>query len=348
MRDKISRILGMVTLMLAILSCNLSTVAEQAATPTPAYTATQANTPTETLPPTFPPPIELPSATSIPPTETLTSIPTETPTETITPAPVLPTDTPTSTLLPYDPNWTPTPPPTIPSGITSATPKPYYTITNTAPAPTARSVSAVTAVQFTPMMDGDWSDWPNAETPSGYVVFGLPNWKNTNDLNSSFKSAYDGNYLYIAVKVIDDIYSQNSTGYNLYLGDSIEVLMDTNLDADFYTKNLSPDDYQIVVSPGKTAIEGIKEAYLYYPASIRGALKQVMVASRGIEGGYEVEIAIPWTSVNVTPYSGMHFGFALSVSDDDNPKKESQDSMVSSASERRLQNPTTWGDLVLQ
>lgn len=347
MKGTLSRIAGILIIALVLLSCNLSTVAAPAPTivPTEASTPTPEDTPTQALPPTFPPPIAMPTATSIPPTETLTPVPTETSTSTVA---ALPTDTSTSTLIPADPNSTPTPPPTIPSGYNSATPHPYYSPTTTAPAPTARSASVVTAVQFTPMMDGDWGDWPNAETPANFVVFGLQNWKNQSDLSASFKTAYDGNYLYIGVKVIDDVYSQISTGYNLYLGDSIEVLMDSNLDADFYTKNLSPDDYQIVISPGRNTIDGPKEAYLYYPASIRGSLSQVLVASRKIDGGYEMEAAIPWKVFDITPYSGMHFGFALSVNDDDNPKKAAQDSMVSNANNRRFLNPTTWGDLVLQ
>lgn len=349
MKGKLSRIAGIITITLVLLSCNLSTVAAPAPTlpPTEASTPTPEDTPTQALPPTFPPPIAMHTATSIPPTVTLTEIPTNTNTPTIL-VPTESTATPTSTLIPSDPNSTPTPPPTIPSGYNSATPHPYYSPTPTAPAPTARSSSIVTAVQFTPMMDGDWGDWPNAETPANFVVFGLPNWKSAADLSASFKSAYDGNYLYLAVKVNDDIYSQISTGYNLYLGDSVEVLMDTKFDADFYTKNLSPDDYQIVISPGKNSIEGPKEAYLYYPTSIRGSLTNVMVASKKLDGGYEMEIAIPWADFDVTPYSGMHFGFALSINDDDNPKKAAQDSMVSNAENRRFLNPTTWGDLVLQ
>jgi len=346
MRGTLSRITGIIIVTLAMLSCNLSTAAAPAPTPIPteASTPTPEDTATLVLPPTFPPPIAMPSATSIPPTETLTEIPTNT----YTPTGIAPTETATSTIIPFDPNSTPTPPPTIPSGYNSATPHPYYTKTFTPPPPVNRSSSSVTAIQFTPMMDGDWGDWPNAETPANYVVFGLQNWKNSSDLSSSFKSAYDGNYLYIAVKVNDDVYSQISTGANLYLGDSIEVLMDTNFDGDFYTKNLSPDDYQIIISPGKNTIDGPKEAYLYYPTTKRGSLTQVMIASRSREGGYEAEIAIPWSVFGLTPYSGMHFGFAVSVNDDDNPRKAAQDSMVSNAENRRFLNPTTWGDLILQ
>lgn len=346
MRGTLSRITGIIIITLAMLSCNLSTAAAPAPTPTDASTPTPEDTATQALPPTFPPPIALPSATSIPPTETSTEIPTST--NTPSPTGESATETATSTILPFDPNSTPTPPPTIPSGYNSATPHPYYTKTFTPPPVINRSPSSVTAIQFTPMMDGDWGDWPNAETTSGYVVFGLPKWKNSNDLNSSFKAAYDGNYLYVAVKVLDDVYSQNSTGNSLYLGDSVEILMDTNLDGDYYSKSLSSDDFQIGISAGKKTIDGPKEAYLWYPTTIRGTITQVLVASRYIEGGYELEAAIPWSVFGVTPYSGSHYGFALSVSDNDNSAKAAQDSMVSSASERRLLNPTTWGDLILQ
>lgn len=345
MSNKIKRVTGIVIVALVLLSCNLSTVAEPVIpTVTEISSPTPEDTPTEVLPPTFPPPIEIPSATSVPPTETATIEPTFTSTSTIE----VFTATNTNTVIPFDPNSTPTPPPTIPVAYSLVTQQAAFTRTPTALPPSTRSDSVVTAIQFTPMMDGDWSDWPNAETPAGYVVFGLSNWKNSADLNSSFKAAYDGNYLYIAVKVIDDVYSQNSTGYNLYLGDSLEVLMDTNYDGDFYTKNLSPDDYQIGISPGKKVIEGEKEAYLYYPANIRGALSNVLIASRSIDNGYEVEAAIPWSVFKIQPFSGMHFGFAVSVSDNDNPGKASQDSMVSNARNRRFLNPTTWGDLILQ
>ncbi len=345
MSGTFKRVMGIIIIAMVLLSCNLSTAAEpvvptvvEVSSPTPEHT------PTDALPPTFPPPIALPTETSIPPTETSTDVPTATSTSTIEIATV----TLTNTVIPFDPNSTPTPPPTIPAAYSFVTQQASFTRTPTALPPSTRSDSVVTAIQFTPMMDGDWSDWPNAESPAGYVVFGLSNWKNSADLNSSFKAAYDGNYLYIAVKIVDDVYSQISTGYNLYLGDSLEVLMDTNYDGDFYTKNLSPDDYQIGISPGKKVIEGEKEAYLYYPATIRGSLSQVLIASRSIDNGYEVEAAIPWSVFNVQPYSGMHFGFAVSVSDDDNPGKAAQDSMVSSARNRRFLNPTTWGDLILQ
>jgi hypothetical protein len=340
---KIKQAAGIIILTLALLSCNLPFITpETQPIPTEIVPPTPEDTATSIYPPTFAPPAVVITATSLPPADT--STPTATSTSTLE----LPTNTPTKTLIPYNPNASPTPPPTIPSGYYSATPGIIKTATPSGPAPTARPAFKVTAILFTPTIDGDWSEWTNAEVPSGYVVFGGGNWINANDLNSSFKAAYDSNYLYIAAKVVDDVYAQNSTGYKIYLGDSLEILLDTNLTGDYYNRGLTSDDYQLGISAGKGSITGPKEAYLWYPTNLRGARTNVVIASQSLSDGYRVEAAIPWSIFGVTPASGTHFGFAFSVSDNDNTTQNLQESMVSSVSGRRFLNPTTWGDLLLQ
>lgn len=340
MNGRIGQLIEVILLAIMVLGCNLSTIMAVPPTPTEIIPPTPENTATQALPPTFAPPAIVLTPTDNPPT--LTTTPENTPTLD------LPTATSTDTLIPYDPNATPTPPPTIPSGYHTEVPRVNPSKTPFGPAPTARSSASAFAIQFTPSIDGDWSEWPNAETAAGYVVFGSSNWVNNNDLNASFKASYDGNYLYLAVKVIDDIYAQNSTGYKIYLGDSLEVLVDANLDGDYYSKGLSSDDYQLGISPGKGSVSGGREAYLWYPANLRGARSQVAAASQAISGGYLVEAAIPWSIFSVSPVSGQHLGFAISVSDNDNTGQEIQESMVSNVSTRRFLNPTTWGDLTLQ
>jgi hypothetical protein len=49
----------------------------------------------------------------------------------------------------------------------------------------------------------------------------------------------------------------------------------------------------------------------------------------------------------MAPVSGNHYGFALSVNDNDDPNKNVQQSMVSNVPGRHLTDPTTWGDLQL-
>jgi hypothetical protein len=59
------------------------------------------------------------------------------------------------------------------------------------------------------------------------------------------------------------------------------------------------------------------------------------------------EVAIPWSVFEVKPKSGQHFGFVLSVSDNDNLSQNVQQKMVSNVKTRILTDPTTWGDLTL-
>jgi hypothetical protein len=158
---------------------------------------------------------------------------------------------------------------------------------------------------------------------------------------------WDKNYLYLGVRVIDATYVQNASGANLYKGDSVEILLDTNVSADYYLASLSSDDYQLGISPGSPTAGQNMAAYLWYPASAEGPRGNVLIAARPRDDGYVIEAAIPWGIFGVTPFNGQHFGFAFSVSDNDNPNQNVQQSMVSSSPIRILTDPTTWGDLVL-
>jgi hypothetical protein len=147
--------------------------------------------------------------------------------------------------------------------------------------------------------------------------------------------------------VKDDHYVQNASGQDLYKGDSIDILLDTNLYDDFYYNQLSADDYQLGISPGKGSVDGTREAVLWYPRDYMGSKNSVKIGSLGGDGIYRVEARIPWSVFNVSPSNWKHFGFALSVSDNDNSGWNEHESMVSSAGNRHLTQPMTWGELVL-
>ena len=146
---------------------------------------------------------------------------------------------------------------------------------------------------------------------------------------------------------MDDNYVQKSTGQAIYLGDSVEVLLDTSVQTDYWYQALNWDDFQIGISPGNPDIGTNPEAYIWYPWSIDGPTSEVTFGVKPNTGGYRVTIAIPWSLLDVEPYEGMHLGFAASVSDDDSGTGGKQQSMVSSTSARVLTDPTTWGDLIL-
>ncbi len=292
----------------------------------------------------------LPSATAVPALPR--ADPTIPPAATITPTNTLvPSDTATQT--PWVPSATMTPPSTLTPGgifVYTHTPAGHYVYTNT---PTgndgSRSGTLFQAAYMDtpPVLDGSWAEWDSTAYPATAIVYGANQWAGGDDLEASFRVGWDEDYLYLAVKVKDDIYAQNAKKSNMYLGDSLELLLDTDLYSDFYANQLSYDDYQLGISPGRPDPSGIREAYLWFPTSVVGSRTEVQIGSMRADGATRVEAAIPWSLFEIDPYSGQHFGFALSASDNDNPADNQQQSMVSSAANRRLLNPTTWGEIVL-
>jgi hypothetical protein len=254
-----------------------------------------------------------------------------------------------SATRPLLPTSTPIPVVTATQGGT-ATLAPTVTLPPTVTsAPLIRSVGKIVAtfLQTPPNVDGNLSQWTLYQYPADFVVYGKDEWSNAQDLSAKVMVGWDYTNLYLGVHVLDDRYIQNSSGEYLYLGDSLEVLMDTNLPADFYVNSLSPDDFQLGISPGSPDPGDDPEAYLWFPRTIKGLRAKVKIAAQDVDGGYDVEVAIPWSVFEVNPAAGQHFGFAFSVSDNDKTTEDLQQSMVSSVPNRHLTDPTTWGDLLL-
>jgi hypothetical protein len=293
------------------------------------------------------------------PNQTMTALfATALPTIAVTAKPGLPSPTPRPTIL--LPTLTPqvifnTPtaeviPTEVPPTATVEAPTPTDAPTAVVVDLSRRTVTSVTAARLTtkPVIDGDWNDLPDKETPAEILVYGT-GWKGRDDLGASFRIGWDATNLYVAVKIRDDVYVQNATGENIFKGDSIEILMDTKVSDDYFYNKLSPDDYQLGITPGRPDVNGTKEAYLWLPTTIAGSRSQVSIASTrsSADGITRIEAAIPWSVFGVTPKAGMHLGFVLSVSDNDDPSKNVQQKMVSNVKTRVLTDPTTWGDLTL-
>ncbi len=275
---------------------------------------------------------ETPTWTPVAVTETLAPTITPFPTGTFTPIPL----TPTATLLP-----------TLTSVPPSATPTRVLP-TNT-PRPLIRSGASITATYLgvRPDINGLLGEWNLTKYAVTSVVYGSNLWDNADDLSARVMVGWDTANLYLGVEVIDEDYEQNTSGVNLFRGDSLEILLDTNIAADFYVDYLTPDDFQLGISPGSPAPDEDPEAYLWFPTSIDGGRSQVDIAAVRTDDGYNVEVAIPWSVFEMTPQAGQHYGFGFSVSDNDIDGGIAQQSMISNLATRILADPTTWGDLLL-
>lgn len=215
--------------------------------------------------------------------------------------------------------------------------------------PSRRNAYPVNAIHFDtpPTIDGVFDDWGLDKYSVDYVVYGPNNWDDGNDCSATFMIGWDKHGLYIAAKVKDDQYVQNETGKNIFKGDSLEILLDQYVSSDFYLAALSNDDYQLGISPGNPNPGVDPEAYLWFPQAIEGERSEVKIASTSTADGYRAEMKIPWSVFNITPSTGSVYGFAFSISDNDNSAKNIQQTMVSNVKTRTLINPMTWGDLFL-
>jgi hypothetical protein len=198
-----------------------------------------------------------------------------------------------------------------------------------------------------PRIDASLEEWQQDRYRIEAVVFGKDNHKGENDLSGRAMVAWDETNLYLGIRVLDQKYVQNASGTNLFKGDSLDILLDTDVPGDFYLGALNEDDFQLGISPGSPSPNHDHEAYLWFPKTIEGPRDQVDIAARARGDGYVVEAAVPWSVFDVTPFNGQHFGFAFSISDNDNASKNVQESMVSYVPIRTLSDPTTWGDLTL-
>jgi hypothetical protein len=241
--------------------------------------------------------------------------------------------------------------------------------------PAIRGGNVITAdwMSSGPGIDGDLSGWaPPIQKVINHVVWGANNWSGSSDSSGTVVAGWNKTYLYLGVRVKDDKYVQEATKQELYLGDSIEIVFDRYVSADFHLQSMSADDYQIGISPGKNCIAATindvklaaipvkssmsttsscapPEAYIWFPKTEAGTTTQIKVGALEGSEGYQVEMRIPWSILGVTePSAGDYYGFAVSISDNDKAGTKKQQSMTSSISTRFYSNPTTWGNLYLE
>ncbi len=251
---------------------------------------------------------------------------------------------PSATSEPIQPSST-----TAPTTAPTSTPTEMPTPTVSFSGPGMRSGTSIAAdyLNNPPNINGYLGDWDEGIYPASEVVYGSANRTDNPDLSSTVMVGWNEAYLFVGARVKDSQYVQNANGENIFKGDSVEILLDTDVGSDFYYNYLSVDDYQLGVSPGSPKIGDNAEAYLWFPKSISGNRSQVKIGVLETSNGYHIELAIPWSVFNVSPYEGQHLGFAFSVSDNDTLGTTEQQSMISNVATRLLSSPMTWGDLTL-
>jgi hypothetical protein len=210
---------------------------------------------------------------------------------------------------------------------------------------------AAQAVTQPVQIDGDLNEWAAFPTyESAYRVFNSENWDQTDDVSAIWRLGWDRDNLYVAVQVDDDVHVQTQSGSTIFKGDGVSLQIDTELDADL-GPGLSPDDYQLNLSPGDFA-NNPPAAYRFRGDS-SGALidlvgHNIQITAAPSGSGYTLEAAIPWQDLGVSPAPGLRMGIALNVNDNDTPGTAVQEVMMSQVATRKFNDPTSWGLIILE
>ncbi len=242
-------------------------------------------------------------------------------------------------------------PPSNPAA--TATPNIAPTVTLPGNATAVPAPAGVLARRFDspPAIDANLSEY--ADLPvieSQYQVFSAQGWDRTDDVRAFWRLGWDQLNLYVAVQVEDDTHVQTQTGAEVFKGDSASLQLDTQREADFGPQ-LSPDDYQIELSPGDFA--QIPPSAYRFRGDLRGEATDflghsIQYAAASTGNGYTLEAAIPWRDLGVTPVEGLILGVALNVNDNDTPNTAVQEVLKSHIASRTYRDPTSWGTLVLR
>jgi hypothetical protein len=125
----------------------------------------------------------------------------------------------------------------------------------------------------------------------------------SNDVTATFNTLWDDNYLYVGVRVLDSTLHNDST--NMWDDDSVEFYIDAD-----HNQGTTYDSHD------RQYILGYNDSALFSNQSTTGVLH----GWSAINGGYTVELAVPWSNLGITPNAagGTVIGFDVNVNDDNN------------------------------
>lgn len=233
--------------------------------------------------------------------------------------------------------------------IATAVPNPTNVPAATAAPASDGRVQAV-RWQAPPTLDGNLDEWQGVPAfTSPHIVEQEDSWDGSMDVVASWRLAWDAQNLYIAVAVEDDRHVQINETKFAYLGDSLELQFDTNVQAD-YGPSISSDDYQYVVSPGN--FTDLAPGIFRFRGDSQGVMSDFIgstarVAALQTAVGYNIEIMLPWSDLAMQPSAGLQMAAAFSVNDLDTPGTAVQELMLSHVATRRWSDPRSWGPLEL-
>jgi Carbohydrate family 9 binding domain-like len=166
-------------------------------------------------------------------------------------------------------------------------------------------------------IDGEADDWEGRGLDAGFLAGSDGEVYGAGDLSVEAKLGWDERGLVVMVRVRDDVADESDDVESLWSADSVEFFVSTGVGSD--------QRYQVLVSPGADKQRGGAQQWFYdYRRDRSGGEPTFEYACVVDEGGYRVELLLPWANLGIDPKGGETIGFQFYVNDrdgGDNTKK---------------------------
>ena len=193
-----------------------------------------------------------------------------------------------------------------------------------------------------PVVDGNLAEWTNRGVlrelkGREHATFTPQLWKGNEDLSGWVRFGHDDQNLFVGCHVVDSYFIQDQSGTEAWRGDHVMLTVD------FIRSGRIEDVMQLGLSPGSLKDPDEKgpdtkpELILWRPQgwSTEGA----QVAAMRTPEGYDVEAAVPWTILKITPVEYQTFGLQLGFSDCDTSPSVQQKAISVSTAPWRARDP---------
>ncbi len=161
--------------------------------------------------------------------------------------------------------------------------------------------------------------------------------ENPRDLTARWRANWDDRNLYVWVGIVDDNHVKDSKDY--WQDDSIEIYIDADASRGGSYDNYNDFHLGFNLGTNKISTGGTTPT---------NKLNTIKFNTRKIASGYQLEIAIPWTTLNIVPKPEHTLGFDVQINDDDNGNLRDAKISWNAKVDEAWKNPEVFGQIILR
>jgi len=165
-------------------------------------------------------------------------------------------------------------------------------------------------------IDGDLSEWEGLEpfvfNPNDQLDYGTID--DVNDCAVELYTVWDEEYLFVAARITDDEIVSRKGGDAIYKNDCLELYFDP-ADDGFVWGN--PKDVQLGFSPDVTDVCHIGKSWAWFQKENPLETGAVNLISTKTERGFNLELAVKWSFMGITPNFNKKIRFTPAFHDAD-------------------------------